>query len=211
MSDSDKLTTEALNDRDGLGPMVSATSIEHLSEEASKVSVSSDGSSQAESPIFQKWNNPTNLPPRINFFKFIAATRAWQRRAKKRKVTEKPPVYYENTYRMTPEKGKYFSPSKVEKLLKETLEKRLKSMKYSPDGCRITTRELCADIKRKVKEMDFPRYKIISEVLITENKRQGIQVSSRPLWNANTDNFASYTYRNATLIAVANVYGVYYE
>jgi polyphosphate kinase len=84
-------------------------------------------------------------------------------------------------------------------------------MNYSANSCRITTRELCADIKRKVKEMDFPRYKIISEVLITENKQQGIHVSSRSLWNANSDNYASYTFRNATLIAVANVYGIYYE
>lgn len=123
----------------------------------------------------------------------------------------KPTVKYENTYRTEPDEGKSFAPTKVESMMKETLEKKLKTVKYTPDGCRIIATELTADLKSKVKAMDFPRYKIVCNVFITENKRQGLEIASRSVWNQDTDNFASYTYRNPSLIAVANVYGVYYE
>lgn len=189
--------------------------------QVAKSSVASDETllPVVKNPVFQKWNNPIGLPPKINFFKFIAATRAWQRQAKERGLQEiniasetvRSVEIVENTYRMEPERGQHFAPVRVEKILSETLHKRLKSVKYSAEGCRITAIELAADIKRKVKEMDFPRYKIVSDVLITENRRQGTLISSRSMWNHNTDNFATYTYRNATLIVVATVYGVYYE
>ena len=154
-------------------------------------------------------------PPRINFFKLVVATRAWQRLAKEKSNSRlekaKPSVKFENTYKTEPDEGKHFNVTVVESLMKEVLEKRLKTVKYTAENCRLITTELTADIKMKVKELDFPRYKFVCNVHMAENKLQGLEIASRCVWNHNTDNFASYTYRKQSLIAVANVYGVYYE
>lgn len=182
--------------------------------QGSKVSVISRRSHASGEQASSK-SDKNGRPPRINFFKFVVATRAWHRLAKNSssKASEKlkPVVQYENTYRTEPEKERQFSAGKVEELLKETLENRLERIKYSSDKCRIIATELTADIKSKVKAMEFPRYKLVCNVIITENKRQGLEIASRCIWNHGTDKFASYTYSNSSLIAVANVYGVYFE
>lgn len=184
--------------------------------QGSKVSQSSRRSHVSGDKASQRSDKNGRPPPKINFFRVVAAAKAWQRMAKTRsnrsdKQPVKPAVRYENSYRTEPEKGKLFAPGKVEDMLKETLERRLKTVKYTAEGSRLLTTELTADIKSKAKAMDFPRYKIVCNVFITENKRQGLEIASRSVWNSETDNFASYTYKNPTLIAVANVYGVYFE
>lgn len=183
--------------------------------QGSKVSVSSRRSHPSGDQASQRSDRNGRPPPKINFFKLVVATRAWHRLARKSSMRSekvaKPTVKFENTYRTEPEDGKVFMPTRVENMMKETLERKLRTVKYTPDGCRIIATELTADIKSKVKAMEFPRYKIVCNVIITENKRQGLEIASRCVWNKDTDNFASYTYRNPTLIAVANVYGVYFE
>ena len=168
-----------------------------------QTSIKSDGQKQAK-------------PPRINFFRLVVATRAWQRLAQSSSRSRQQPIEklqprLENTYKLEPDDGKYFAINKVESLLKETLEKRLNNVDYSNENCRLLTTDLTADIKSKVKALEFPRYKLVCNVIITENKAQGMEIASRCIWNHCTDNFASYTYKNASLIAIANVYGVYFE
>lgn len=184
--------------------------------QGSKVSVSSRKSHTSGEQSSSKSEKTGRAgAPRINFFKFVVATRAWHRLAKnsssRYSEKSKPVVQYENTYKTEPDQGQQFSATRVEQILKATLENRLQRMKYSADTCRLVATELTADIKSKVKAMEFPRYKLVCSVLITENKRQGLEIASRCVWNHGTDSFASYTYRNPSLIAVANVYGVYFE
>ncbi|KAL4223610.1 hypothetical protein ACF0H5_017079 [Mactra antiquata] len=216
MSLNEKLTIQALKDHDKVHPKLAAVPKEKNSKEGSKVSLSSRRSHVSGDQASQRSDKNGGSPTKINFFRLVVATRAWHRLAKTRstrsdKQSVKPPVRYENSYRTEPEKSKLFAPTKIESMLKETLERRLKVVKYTPEGSRLIATELTADIKSKVKAMDFPRYKIVCNVFITENKRQGLEIASRSIWNHETDNFASYTYRNPSLIAVANVYGVYYE
>lgn len=208
---NEKLTIQALKDHDRVQPKFKSSPLPPDSKEGSKDSVGSKRSPSNYDQTSQK--STARPPPRINFFKLVVATRAWQRLAKNSSIRTAPKqiVRYENTYRTEPDHGKYFAHAQIEQILKETLEKRLKTTKYSPDLCRMLTTELTADIKGKVKAIDTPRYKYVCSVYITENKRQGIEIASRCLWNHNTDSFASYTFKNPTLIAMASVYGVYFE
>jgi hypothetical protein len=45
-------------------------------------------------------------------------------------------------------------------------------------------------------ELDYPRYKIVVQVVMGENKLQGVRVASRCLWDPETDNFATYNFRS---------------
>ena len=48
-------------------------------------------------------------------------------------------------------------------------------------------------------------------VTIGSVEGQGIRVASRCLWDHETDSYASATFKNATLFAIATVFGIYYE
>lgn len=55
------------------------------------------------------------------------------------------------------------------------------------------------------------RFKLVCVVNIVSDRRQGVLVGSRCLWNAETDRCISVNKRNSTMIAVVTVYGLYYE
>ncbi len=57
--------------------------------------------------------------------------------------------------------------------------------------------QIAEHVKARIKqEMNIPRYKIVVQVIIGEMKDQGVRVASKCLWDADTDNYASCSYRN---------------
>ena len=120
-------------------------------------------------------------------------------------------VYNDCTYRMSPDEDRRFVAMKVEYVIKDVLESRLKNARYDPDKCSGLTKELCATIKEKTKQLQFDRYKLIAQVILGQDTDQSVQMASRCLWNSATDNFAAATFRNSSIYAVAVVYGVYLD
>lgn len=112
---------------------------------------------------------------------------------------------------MDPDEGKEFAPHRVERIMKDILNSKLKYEKYHADSCSRISQELCAAIKEKTKEIGFHRYKLVTHVLVGQDTDQSVQLASRCLWNHTTDNFASATFRNNSLYAIAIVYGVYLD
>lgn len=66
-------------------------------------------------------------------------------------------------------------------------------------------------VKARVKDLMIPRYKIIVMISIGQLAEQNVRMASRCLWDAASDTFSSYTFKNSSLFAVANVYAVYCE
>ncbi|XP_046336447.1 dynein light chain Tctex-type protein 2B-like isoform X1 [Haliotis rufescens] len=123
----------------------------------------------------------------------------------------RPPrrVCYENTYQLEPPAK--FRPDQVKPIIEKVLSINLSGKKYDPIECSLLCKCLSDDIKAKVKELNFKRYKIIAQVTIGEKKDQGVRVGSRFLWDSDRDNFASAEFDNRSLYAVGMVYGVYFE
>ena len=63
----------------------------------------------------------------------------------------------------------------------------------------------------EVKALEFRRHKLICHVIIMENQKQGTSAVSRSLWDADRDNSSTACFENESLVAVANVYAVYFE
>lgn len=82
---------------------------------------------------------------------------------------------------------------------------------YEALKCSQIAQNLTEVVKGRMKELALPRYKYVSHVLIGQNAGQGINNASRSIWNTATDNFASATYRNGSLFAIATVFAVYFE
>jgi len=82
---------------------------------------------------------------------------------------------------------------------------------YEARKCSQIAQNLTDLIKARVKELSLPRYKLLVNVMIGQNAGQSLSFASRSVWNAMTDNFASASYHNETLFAVATVFAVYRE
>ena len=121
------------------------------------------------------------------------------------------PVKMENTYRMHPDSDYKFNASRVEKALHGILESFLDNEVYEARKCARLTQSLTDVIKARVKEMGFPRYKFVCNVVVGQNMNQGFRSSARSIWNTDTDNFATATYTNPSMFAVASVYATYFE
>lgn len=122
---------------------------------------------------------------------------------------KKQRVLYENTFQLEPKKR--FEASKVKAIIDDVLESHLKDEKYDPRACRQSVKTLSEIIKVRVKELNYERYKIVCMVTIGQLKEQGFRMGSRSCWDAKQDTFATGSYKNKTLFAVATVWGVYYE
>ena len=103
----------------------------------------------------------------------------------------------------------------IESKIEEILESRLKGVKYSPVLCKEISKSLAEEIKKEVqKSYELKRYKLISVVNIGEIKISSVctaRFGSRCLWNTMFDNFASSSYKNSQVFAVATLYAVYYD
>ena len=84
------------------------------------------------------------------------------------------------TYRTEPKEDQKFDPAAVKEVVDaiflEQIEK--KNLVWDEEECRELSLDLCDEIKEKVKALAFPRYKIIVQVSVGENKKQGVLVTS---------------------------------
>ena len=62
-----------------------------------------------------------------------------------------------------------------------------------------------------LQDMGFQRHKLVVNVILGENKDQGVHAVSRCVWNEKTDNFASGYYKNKHLFCVAMVHAAYFD
>lgn len=118
-------------------------------------------------------------------------------------------VYYENTYQLDPPSK--FRADKVRPIIEQVLQVNLEGMKYDPIECSYLSKKLSDEIKHKVKELNFKRYKLVCTVTIGQMHDQGVQIGSRYLWDADRDNFAAASFHNRHIFADGSVYALYYE
>ncbi|XP_063021259.1 dynein light chain Tctex-type 5 isoform X1 [Melospiza melodia melodia] len=104
-----------------------------------------------------------------------------------------------------------FPVAAVEEILRDVLGSALRERRYEPGPCLEAAKDIAEVIKARVKALAVPRYKIVVVAHIGQLGGQSLQISSRCLWDPKSDTFSSYVFKNTSLFAVANVYGVYFE
>ncbi|XP_063748420.1 dynein light chain Tctex-type protein 2B isoform X1 [Eleginops maclovinus] len=121
-----------------------------------------------------------------------------------------------DTYIIRPNHQYKFKPAIVKECIREIVRERLSGMRYDPEEVPELSRSLADCIKDKVKnqlsstDAGFDRYKLVVQVVIGEQRGQGVKMSSRTLWDADTDNYAEDVFINDSLFCVAAVFGSYY-
>ncbi len=120
-------------------------------------------------------------------------------------------VKVENTYKTESDEDKMFKSSQVEEVIFDILKNSLKDATYDPVHTQDLTKNLTILIRKAIKRFEFPRYKIVCHVMLGEYKGQGMQTSSRFLWDEKHDNYACANYHNDAIFGVATVYGIYFD
>ena len=122
-----------------------------------------------------------------------------------------PAVKLENTYKLGPEHNQKFNPLKVQKVVYDILEELFENFKYDPIKSKEYVKSVSDEIKGKIKPMIFRRYKIIVNLTIGQNLGQNVMISSRSIWNMETDNSCTVEYKNKTMFVIATVFATYFE
>ncbi|XP_068098632.1 dynein light chain Tctex-type 4 [Hyperolius riggenbachi] len=120
-------------------------------------------------------------------------------------------IRYENTYKMGPDEGCKFNPTWAKRVLEAVMKNYLLDTNYNPLTSGQLTQNLSDIIRSKIKEQCPGRYKLVCNVFLGQKSSQGVNVVSRSLWDPQQDNFASASFSNANLFAIAMVHGLYYE
>lgn len=117
----------------------------------------------------------------------------------------------ENSFRLTPTDEERFCSSRVDKVLEEFLANFLEGEQYDAQKCSQMALQMSNIIKELVKKMDFRRHKLSCHVIVGQKLGQGMQISSRCLWDSKQDGSASAVFCNGSLFAIATVYAIFYE
>lgn len=125
--------------------------------------------------------------------------------------TKNQRIRHENTFRMEPESVTKFTPGRCQEVLQQVLKANLDGASYDSRATAGLSKTISDEIKFRVKEFKIPRYKIIAQVFIGSKSGQCMQMASRSVWDPSTDNFASQSYENESLFAVATVHCTYFE
>uniref|UniRef100_A0A8D1XBA3 choline-phosphate cytidylyltransferase n=1 Tax=Sus scrofa TaxID=9823 RepID=A0A8D1XBA3_PIG len=110
--------------------------------------------------------------------------------------TEKTAGESENTYILRPIFQQRFRPSVVKDCIHAVLKEELANAEYSPEEMPQLTKRLSENIKDKLKGMGFDRYKMVVQVVIGEQRGEGVFMAARCFWDADTDNCTHDVFMN---------------
>ncbi|GAB6020033.1 Tctex1 domain-containing protein 2 [Chamberlinius hualienensis] len=96
-----------------------------------------------------------------------------------------------NTYRIRPKIENRFRQTAVKECIRSILQEELGGKTYSSNEAGQWTKRLSTLIKDKIKELGYERYKFVVQVIIGEQRGEGVMAGSRCLWDTTTDNYAS--------------------
>ena len=128
----------------------------------------------------------------------------------------------EPTFRTRPRDDERFNSEKAKSIASAALESELASIDANnqqveewadfSDGFESLSKAIADTVKAKCREeLHCPRYKILVHVVIGQRKDQGVSITSRCLWDTETDNYASASFRNEAIWASCVVFGLYTE
>ena len=89
-----------------------------------------------------------------------------------------------------------FHPAQAKEILKQVLEGELKDKTYNPELTSQWCRAIADEIKKRLKELNLPRYKYVVNVAIAEQRGEGIRIGCRCFWDSDTDASAQEVFMN---------------
>jgi hypothetical protein len=87
---------------------------------------------------------------------------------------------------------------------------KLNGKAYQLESLQSWTKDIADETKHALKNLGKDkRYKFLVQVIIGENKGQGVRVGSRCFWDSDTDDSTWVNYMNESLFCLVAVFAVY--
>ncbi|PHJ21144.1 tctex2-related light chain [Cystoisospora suis] len=103
-----------------------------------------------------------------------------------------------------------FKSQPVKAILREVLnEKLVETSEYHPEESPLLSKQIASEIRDRLKDLEVPRYKIIVNVILGEQRGHGVRIGRRCFWDENTDSVASESFINDHLFCVVTAYAIY--
>ncbi|RVE54825.1 hypothetical protein evm_000592 [Chilo suppressalis] len=122
---------------------------------------------------------------------------------------KRPPVIYLNTYQLDPTVR--FQVTKVSGVIEDLLDENFTSHKYNVQESPALALRLAGEVMRKVKRLNYDRYRIFSVVTIGQKRAQSHNNAVAFLWDHERDNFVEANHETATAFIQIIVFGVYLD
>jgi len=105
--------------------------------------------------------------------------------------------------------GQRASTAKMKECIAEVLQEMLKEHTYKQDEAPELTKQIADRVKNRLKLLELPRYKYMVQVVVGEQRGEGVRMGCRTFWDRDTDAYASETFTNDSIFCVATAYAVY--
>ena len=105
--------------------------------------------------------------------------------------------------------GQRASTAKMKECIGEVLTEMLKDHTYKQDEAPELTKQIADCVKNRLKLLELPRYKYMVQVVVGEQRGEGVRMGCRTFWDRDTDAYASETFTNDSIFCVATAYAVY--
>jgi len=116
----------------------------------------------------------------------------------------------ENTYTIRPNFMHKFRPASAKEVIHFVLNEMLSDKRYDAEETTAWCKQISCEIKDKLKALGLDRYKYIVQVVIGEQRGEGVKMGCRCFWDSDTDNYAQDIFMNDTLFCVAAAFGVFH-
>nr|XP_022338983.1 tctex1 domain-containing protein 2-like [Crassostrea virginica] len=115
-----------------------------------------------------------------------------------------------NTYIIRPNFQHKFRPVIVKETIHNVLNEHLTGKTYDTEETTEWTRQISDDIKLKLKDLGYDRYKFVVQVVIGEQRGEGVKMGCRCFWDSDTDSYAQDIFMNDSIFCVAAAFGCFY-
>ncbi len=112
---------------------------------------------------------------------------------------------------MKPTSGTKFIRRDVERVIDAIIKDKVGDRPYVYADSMQMSKDVAQAIQQQVQELGYTRYKLVVQVFITEACNQGMRITSRCLWDPETDGFGEFTRTTEHMHVTAVVFGLYWE
>ncbi|CAF1240109.1 unnamed protein product [Rotaria sp. Silwood1] len=128
-----------------------------------------------------------------------------------RAVNERRFIRYENTYRMEPDEDHKVDLVRIRRVATSVIETTIAGYKYDANQAKQFAVALADLIRSQMKQLPFPRYKIMTQVCIGQKRGQDLRIASRCIWDLKQDRHITITKETADAYVTVAIFFIYTE
>jgi hypothetical protein len=120
-------------------------------------------------------------------------------------------VRLENTYKMEPDDDHKVDLVRIRRITSNIIGATIAGYKYDGSHAKEFTAILADRMRNQMKQLPYPRYKIVVQVSIGQKKGQALRVASRCLWDLKWDRHITITKETSDAYVNVTIFFVYTE